>query len=429
MDHRLAAAKVLVRVLGGDSLSKALPNGLQFLDDSQKPTVQALVYGVLRHYESLDALSGLLLKKAFKTKDKIIFALLLIGLFELRDQRTASHAVVNELVKVVKTQRQWASGLVNACLRRYQRETDELESKILGKPEVKMGLPQWWIDRLSKAWPGQMDTIAAQLAIPAPMTLRVNLDRGSREQYQVRLKELGIESTVHPIVNSALQLVSPVDVSKLPGFDCGDVSVQDAAAQLAGQLLQPECGQRILDACSAPGGKMAHLLEQTGGDVHLTAVEFDAARSERVTETLARLGYSANVVVADAGKTSDWWDGQLFDRILLDAPCSATGTVRRNPDVKRHRKASDIADLVETQALLLQSLWEILAPGGMLVYATCSIMPEENESQVTDFIGKNPDAVVQPFSGDWGHAAGAGRQILPGEDGMDGFYFACMSKQ
>lgn len=429
MDHRLAAAKVLLNVLDGASLSAALPKGLEPLAEKRRPAAQALVYGVLRHFEKLKALSGLLLKKPFKPKDKIVFALLLVGLFELRDKKTATHAVVNELVKVVKKQRQWAGGLVNACLRRYQRETEVLENAILQQEPAKYGLPQWWLDRLQEAWPEQWESIAAQFSLAAPMTLRVNLDRVSRDDYRSQLLELGIDSHVHPLVASALELAAPVDVAELPGFADGLVSVQDAAAQLAGWLLDVQPGQRVLDACAAPGGKMAHLLEQANGDLQMSAVEFDPVRAEKLSDTLKRLQYSADVIVADAGDIQRWWQGEKFDRILLDAPCSATGTVRRNPDVKRHRKAADIDELVTTQVMLLNRLWEVLKPGGLMVYATCSIMPQENEEQIRAFVNSHGDAESLDFEADWGHSVGLGRQILPGEFGMDGFYYACMRKQ
>lgn len=429
MDHRLAAARIIVKVLGGESLSKALPQGVSSLQEKQRPAVQALVYGVLRHYELLEAVSQQLLRKPFKNKDRIVFVLLLLGLFELRDQRTASHAVVNEIIKVVKSQRKWAAGLVNACLRRYQREGVELEGKAQVIPQAQFGLPQWWLDRLASAWPGELEKIASQFSKPAPMTLRVNLHRVSREEYQGRLQELGIESEVHPLVDSALELTTAVDVSELPGFAEGHVSVQDAAAQLAADIVSPQNGERVLDACAAPGGKMAHLLEKSEGAIDLVAVEFDSQRAEKIEQTLNRLRYSAEVIVADAGATEQWWDKQLFDRVLLDAPCSATGTVRRNPDVKRHRKPEDIAALVETQAQLLEQLWGVVKPSGMLVYATCSIMPEENQEQVSKFIKSHSDACLITLPDDWGREAEGGRQILPGEHGMDGFFYACMRKQ
>lgn len=399
------------------------------MPEAKRPSVQALVYGVLRHYERLNAIAALLLKKPFKKKDQDVHLLLLIGLFELQDQRTASHAVVNEIVNQVKSRWRWAAGLVNACLRRYQREQSDLDQQALEDKQAQYGLPSWWLEALESAWPDELENISAQFSSPPPMTLRVNLAKVSREVYQAQLQELGLQSTVHTEVPSALTLSTPVDVEALPGFVDGLVSVQDAAAQLAAWLMQPERGERLLDACAAPGGKMAHILEQVDGQCDLTAIEFDARRAEKLGDTLARLGFDARICVADAGDPRAWWDGQEYDRILLDAPCSATGTVRRNPDVKRHRQSSDIPALAAQQRRLLDELWETLRPGGMLVYATCSILPQENEQQMVDFLARHDDAVTVDIEANWGHALGAGRQILPGEHDMDGFYYARVTKR
>lgn len=426
---RLTAARVLKKVLAGESLSRALPVVSQELTEKQRPVAQALVYGVLRHFELLEALAAQLLKKPFKSKDEEVYLLLLTGLFELRDERTASHAVVNETIKLVKSRRQWAAGLVNACLRRYQREREELEASLQDSESARFGLPEWWIVSLKAAWPEQWQSIAEQFSEAAPMTLRVNLSKVDRETYQKQLQELDQQSTVNPFVLSALTLENPVDVSVLKGFAEGLVSVQDAAAQLSAYVVAPAKGERLLDACAAPGGKMAHLLEAVNGECEVTAVELDPRRIEKVESTLARLGFQAEVKVADAADLDSWWDGRAFDRVLLDAPCSATGTVRRNPDVKRHRKPTDIPALVEQQRRLLDRLWETLRPGGMLVYATCSIFPEENEQQMASFLARHDDAEVSDIKEEWGHATGVGRQILPGESGMDGFFYARMKKR
>ncbi len=425
---RLVAAKVIGDVLKGASLSRALPQRLENVEPGDRPKVQALVYGVLRHYERLNFLARRLLSKPPRARDDIVRVLLLIGLFELEDGRTPPHAVVDGLVKIVRSQRQWAAGLVNACLRRFQRERDELHTKAQDDFQARSGLPVWLAKSLQAAWPDRFDAVVEALKQAPPMTLRVNLDHGSREAYRQRLQELGMASTVHPHVASALVLDAPVDVTELPGFDVGDVSVQDAAAQLAADVLDLAPGIRVLDACAAPGGKTAHMLETCGGQLDTLALEVDASRSRSIDDTLARLGYKARIAVADAGDLDAWWDGKPFDRILLDAPCSATGTLRRNPDIKRHRKPQDIDSLVQQQRRLLERLWATLAPGGMLVYATCSVIPDENEAQISWFTGRVNDAKVIPIQGEWGRAQAFGRQILPGEQGMDGFYYAGLMK-
>ncbi|MGV6857591.1 MAG: 16S rRNA (cytosine(967)-C(5))-methyltransferase RsmB [bacterium] len=427
MNHRLLAAKVIGDVLKGASLSRALPQRLD-ASPAEKPRVQALVYGVLRHYERLNFFASQLLSKPPRARDDIVRILLLIGLFELEDQRTPPHAVVKEVVNTVRGERNWAAGVVNACLRRFQREKSGLEDKALNDVSADSGLPSWLAEAIQDAWPAEFPDIAEAMKQAPPMTLRVNLDRGSREGYQQRLKELGLVSTVHPEVDSALVLESATDIDSLPGFENGDVSVQDAAAQQAAELLMAKPNMRVLDACAAPGGKTGHILEACGGNLDLLALESDAARSRRIDETLKRLGYSATVVVADAGDLGVWWDGKPFHRVLLDAPCSATGTLRRNPDIKRHRTSDDIAVLVGLQQRLLTRLWETVAPGGRLVYATCSLMPQENDDQIAAFVKQTPNAQAVPLSGNWGRDLSYGRQVLPGDQGMDGFYYAVLMK-
>ncbi len=421
-------ASVIADVLKGASLSRALPKRVANIEGADKPKVQALTYGVLRHYERLNFFASKLLSKPPRARDDVVRVLLLIWLFELADGRTPPPAVVNGLVKTVKSQRKWAAGLINACLRRFQRETSALEKLAEDDLQASTGLPKWLATVLREAWPEHFEVTVNALASPPPMTLRVNLSQGSRDAYQKRLGELGLESEVHPQVNSALTLKVPVDVADLPGFETGAASVQDAAAQLAAPLLAVEPSMRILDACAAPGGKTAHILERVGGDIALTALEFDQERSKSISQTLERIGYQAVIKVADAGNLEQWWDGQTFHRVLLDAPCSATGTLRRNPDIKRHRKPADILALVKQQRRLLESLWETVRPGGMLVYATCSVIPDENESQIASFVMNRSDVRVTPPEGEWGHALRYGRQILPGEQGMDGFYYACLTK-
>lgn len=429
MQTRLAAASVLRGVREGASLSRALPRVLAKCPPETHATVQALSYGVLRQYEQIEALLGLLLRKPLKRKDRIVTDLLQVALFELLDAETPDYAVVDSTVNLIRQQRSWAAGMGNAVLRRFQREREALLQQVMAQPAACYLLPDWLAGKLRKAWPDDFDVVAAAMSRPAAMTVRIDLNRCRREDYLHDLQAVGIGASLHPIAPAAIVLDSPADVTCLPGFESGVVSVQDAAAQLAAALLDPQPGQQILDACAAPGGKTVHLLEATAGKAAITAVESEPQRVGRLRDNLVRSGYEASVVTADAGAAASWSDGDSFDRILLDAPCSATGVIRRHPDIKRHRQPSDVKALVTEQRRLLEQLWPLLKPGGLLLYATCSVLPEENSKQVERFLAEVGGSVEQPIDANWGRACRAGRQILPGEHGMDGFYYARLLRQ
>ncbi len=428
MQTRLAAARVLQGVRDGGSLSREFPRWLAKCPPESHPTIQALSYGVLRHDERIDALLAILLRKPLKRKDRIVTDLLRVALFELLAAETPEHAVVDSTVSLIRQQRQWAAGLGNAVLRRFLRDRNVLLQQVMAQPAARYLLPDWLVGKLRKAWPDDFEQVAAAMARPAPMTLRIDRNRRSRADYLDALQAVGVTASAHPVAATAVVLDTPSDVTRLPGFDSGVVSVQDAAAQLAAGLLDPQPGERILDACAAPGGKTIHLLEATAGEASVTAIESDPQRVERLRENLARSRYQATVSIADAGNTASWWDGQLFDRILLDAPCSATGVIRRHPDIKRHRQPDDVKALVAQQRRLLEQLWPLLKPGGLLLYATCSVLPEENSKQAERFLADTPDCAEQAIAADWGRACDSGRQILPGEYGMDGFYYAVFTK-
>ncbi len=428
MQTRLAAARVLQGVREGGSLSRELPLWLAKCSPETHPTIQALSYGVLRHYERIDALLAVLLRKPLKRKDRIVTDLLQVALFELLDAETPDYAVVDSTVSLIRQQRPWAAGMGNAVLRRFLRDRDVLLQQVMAQPAARYLMPDWLVGKLRKAWPDDFEQVAAAMARPAPMTLRIDLNRCSRDDYLDALQVAGVTATAHPVATAAIVLDTPTDVTRLPGFDSGEVSVQDAAAQLAAGLLDPRPGQRILDACAAPGGKTVHLLEASAGEASVTAVESDPQRVERLRENLARSGYQATISIADAGNTAPWWDGQPFDRILLDSPCSATGVIRRHPDIKRHRQPDDVKALVVQQRRLLEQLWPLLKPGGLLLYATCSVLPEENSKQAERFLADTPDCAEQAIDADWGRACNVGRQVLPGEHGMDGFYYAMFTK-
>jgi 16S rRNA (cytosine967-C5)-methyltransferase len=299
--------------------------------------------------------------------------------------------------------------------------------------------PQWLIDQIRTAWPDHWQAVLQANNQRPPMTLRVNITRNSRENYLAELASMEISAFPLPFAPGAIQLKQPMDVSQLPGFGDGRVSVQDEAAQLAAELLDLHAGQHVLDVCAAPGGKTGHILETA--DVDLVAVDIDPLRLEKVGENLHRLRKQAVLMKGNAEHPKEWWNGQMYDRILLDAPCSATGVIRRHPDIKILRRPEDIPSLVKLQAQILEAVWPLLAPGGMLLYATCSVLPCENSEQITAFVEKQSDALKLNIDGTWGHMVKAGRQILPGDGsnctgsnneniaGMDGFYYACLKKQ
>ena len=336
---------------------------------------------------------------------------------------------MNETVKAVKKLgKGWAEKLVNGVLRRFLREREALLSAADQQETALYAFPAWLLARVQRAWPADWQSIVQASNTHAAMTLRVNQRQYTAAAYQAQLTAQGVAADTVECVASALNLHKAVGVELLPGFAQGAVSVQDAAAQLAALLLDCQPGMRVLDACAAPGGKTGHLLEHTA-ELQLTALDSSASRLLRVTENLQRLQLNAHTVAADAGDVASWWDGQAFERILLDAPCSATGVIRRHPDIKVLRRDSDIAALQQEQARLLRALWQTLKPGGYLLYATCSILPEENSQQIAAFVAEYPDAQVLPLGDSWGHAMAFGRQILPGDAGMDGFYYALLRKQ
>ena len=430
MSARATAALCLQRVIyEGESLTEVLQDpSVANLNPQDQALLRNMCFGTLRWHERLSAILKQLVKKALKPADKDVECLLRIGLYQLIYQRTPDHAAVNETVKATKKlKKDWAGKLVNGVLRNFLRSPAELLVKADSRVPARYAFPDWLLTRIQQAWPDDWEAILNASNTHAPMILRVNQRQHTASAYQALLQAADIAADLIPTVDSALMLQTPVGVEQLPGFFTGAVSVQDAAAQLAAGLLDCQPGMRVLDACAAPGGKTSHLLEMTDG-LHLTALDESEARLKRVTENFTRLHLQATLVAADAGDTATWWDGQAFDRILLDAPCSATGVIRRHPDIKVLRRASDIAELQQEQAQLLRNLWHTLRPGGKLLYATCSILPEENSRQVEAFLAEHPDATLEPLSVAWGRAQAAGRQILPGEHAMDGFYYALLSK-
>ena len=416
-------AVILTRIINH---GKKLDHQLQSLIDD-KPFIQKLSYGVCRYYFRLLAITKLLLHKPLPKKHHDILALILIGLYQLIYLDTKSFAAINESVAAAnQLGKPWATRLINAALRQFQRQSTNLLIKIEQDQQAKYAHPHWLINELQSAWPQNWQAILTYNNQPAPLTLRVNQQKIDRQCYIEKLRAINITATPCEYSEVGIQLSTPLAVTTLPGFSSGEISVQDEAAQFAASLLDLQAGQRILDACAAPGGKTCHILE-TEPNIELLAIDSHKIRKQRLEENLARLQLSATLITADAAQPESWWDGKLFDRILLDAPCSATGVIRRHPDIKLLRKKSELKTLTQTQYRLLKNLWTLLKPGGILVYATCSILPEENIKLIASFLSVQADAQVIPLSVAWGKSLPFGQQILP--EKMDGFYYAKLIKQ
>ena len=380
-----------------------------------RPAVQDMAYSVLRELGRLSAVRDLALSRPLR--DERVAVLLLVALHLLDAGRTEAHVVVNEAVAAAADWHAWARGLVNAVLRRVLRE--QLLATAFETPVARWNYPEWWIRRLSVSFPQQWQGILAAGNGHPPLYLRVNQRRTSPEAYLADLHDAGISATLAG--QSAIRLDRPVPVDRLPGFLAGDVSVQDLAAQHAARLLDAQSGMRVLDACAAPGGKTGHLLELA--DIKLQALDADRQRLQRVQANLDRLGLSAQLRAGDAAQPQDWWDGVPFERILADVPCSASGVVRRHPDIRWLRREGDIAGFVRQQARILDALWGCLACGGKLLYVTCSVFAEENGEQINRFLAQNPDARRLTLALDDDHDG----QLLPDESG-DGFYYALLEK-
>ena len=430
MNPRSTASRVLHDVLDhGSQLDTALAIHLPAQARNEHAFVQALCYGVLRDWPRQQLQLKQLLHKPLQAGSELARALMLCGLHELQRMRTAPYAAVSQTVNATADLGiAWARGLVNAVLRNAQRRHAELEKNLAQQPEAMYAHPNWLLKRIQQDWPDHWRAIVAANNTQAPLVLRVNLRCTARDDYIYKLTQAGHMATSVPHSPTAVQLQSPCDIEQLPGFTNGEVSVQDAAAQLVVPLLDPQPGERILDACAAPGGKTVHILEQQPRLAQLVALDNVEQRLNRVRDNLQRTGLVAQVICGDASQPANWWDKHEFDRILLDAPCSATGVIRRHPDIKVLRQPNDIARLAAQQQQMLQALWPLLKPGGMLLYTTCSVLVQENDAQLDVFLKQQTAAHSEPLQTSWGHATAYGRQILPGEADMDGFYYACLRK-
>lgn len=420
-DVRVVSIEVIQAVLEGTPLNDALD---RHREHPRLPEIQFITFGVFRFYDQLQALLALLLNKPLKAKDRDIEVVLLIALFQLQHSRVKPYAIVDESVKLcVSLKKVWAKGVVNASLRRFQREHEALLKDLEQSEEALYSHPEHLIDSIKTAYPDDWQTILSANNAQAPMSLRVNVQQVSRDEYLASLQKTGIEADVCEYSAAGLRLQSAVNVSALPNFSDGAVSVQDEAAQLAAFLLAPKAGEKVLDACAAPGGKACHVWECEPA-IELTALDVSEVRLNKVRENCARLKATMQTVCSDIREYHE----SGFDAVLLDAPCSALGVIRRHPDIKILRSDDDIVSAVALQAEVLDAAWRCLKPGGRLLYATCSILPEENSQQIAAFLARHTDARERPIEASWGQAMTHGRQILPGESAMDGFYYALLLK-
>ncbi len=439
-NSRVMAARTLVQVLQQrKSLSDILAqHAAEFTLPRERALMQELCYGVVRWKPRLEAVLERLLHAPFKERDQDIHCLLLVGLYQLAYLNLPAHAAVDATVTAAGVLgKGWAKGVVNAVLRNYLRDSTRLLAEADASESSRLAHPAWLLAMLQQAWPGDHHGLSWQAIVAAnnqrpPMCLRVNVRRASREQYLATLQAAGLAAHAAPNSSQGVVLEQPMSVDNLPGFGVGEVSVQDAGAQLAAGWLGAEPGERVLDACSAPGGKACHILELQPSLLELVALDNSAPRLARVRENLVRLGLEARLVEGDAGAPEGWWDGRPFDRILLDAPCSGTGVIRRHPDIKWLRRPTDIAAAAQTQRRLLQALWPLLKPGGVLLYAVCSVLPEEGEQQVRGFIAEQQDAQAEPLALPDAAApepSRCGISLPTGScGGMDGFYYARLRK-
>ena len=399
------------------------------VEDRDRGFTQDLAFGTARWQPRLSALAAKLLQKPFKAADADVEALLLVGLYQLLYTRVPAHAAIGETVGCAdKLKKPWAKALLNAVLRRAQRESEALLAELEHDPVVRTAHPRWLQKSLKAFWPEQWEAICAANNAHPPMILRVNRRHHSRDAYLQLLTDAGINATPGVCRTDGIVLEAATDVRSLPGFAEGWISVQDEAAQLAADLLDLAPGQRVLDACCAPGGKTCHILEVEKDLAGVVAVDLEAKRLVRVRENLARLGLSAELIAADGRDTAAWWDGKPFQRILLDAPCSATGVIRRHPDIKLTRQPDDIAALAVLQGELLDALWPTLEVGGILLYATCSTLPTENTEVIEAFLARTSGARELDLATSAGIKQPHGRQLLAQQGGHDGFYYAKLIK-
>ena len=430
IDTRAVAAKALAEVaMRGASLREVMARQAPRLSDPRdRALLMALLSDGARWWWRFDPAVDGLLEKSLRHRDPAVHALLVLGLVQLEILQLSDYAAVAATVEATRSlRRPQLAGLVNAVLRRWLRERDTRNAQLDANAQTRHAHPLWLAAALAQDWPQQAESIMAANNTEPPLMLRANRRQGSRDALLTQLATAGYTASAHPWLIDAIVLPHSVDVTRLPGFADGAFAVQDGAAQVAAELAQVGDGLRVLDACAAPGGKACHLLERA--HIELTALEFAAQRGERVRDNLMRLRLDARIVIGDAGAPQAWWDGRPYDRILIDAPCSATGVLRRRPDVRLHRRASDLAALCAQQRRIVTALWPLLVPGGRLVYITCSLLRTENEAVIHELLDAQPDAQAVDFTLPVGQPAAVGWQILPGDGDLDGMYYAVVHKR
>lgn len=426
---RAGAIQAIAQLRRGRSLEPVLARwDAQATDHRDRALMRAITHATVRRYFAYEALIGALLPKPGRTLPDEVYAALLCGLAQLDQEISPPYAAVSDTVSALRSLgHDRYAALVNAVLRRFQREADALRAALPDDERQRFQHPQWLIDKIKRAWPADWEDLLRNNNLPAPQVLRINRQRIARDAYQELLRAQGLHANPLPGLPDALQLEDGGEVQKMPGYAQGWFSVQDGAAQRVVELLELAPQLRVLDACAAPGGKAAHILEREPG-VQLLATDIQATRVRRIEENFARLGLSCTLRVADASDPSSWAAGTCFDRILIDAPCSGTGVIRRHPEIRLLRRASDLKALTAQQDRLLDTLWPLLSPGGRMVYATCSILPEENSARIEAFLRRTPRARAVPVVAEsWGRSSGAGIQLLPGEHGGDGFFYAVLA--
>lgn len=433
MNVRAIAAKTLAPVLRQTaSLSSTFEANRAKIDENERSLFQELCFGTLRHYFHLDSQLSRLLGKPLRNKDADVKALLLIGLHQLLNMRVPDHAVISETVNAsAKLKKPWAKGLINGVLRQTTRvQESEQEQENL---EAVYNHPAWLIGKLRKSWPDHWQHILEANNQQPPIHIRINLRETTRDAYIDALSSNGINYSESEHSHTCIRIDSKQDIKLLPGYDQGLFSVQNEAAQLSAPLLQLQPQQRVLDACCAPGGKSTHILEHCPAISELVSIDLEESRLSRVKENINRLqlaDLNHQLICADALDLEAWWDKTPFDRVLLDAPCSATGVIRRHPDIKLLRRPDDLDKLAELQFSLIEAMWGVLKPGGILLYATCSVLPQENERLIERFLKQTANAKELAFDNNelWGLKRPYGRQMFPENQGYDGFYYARIQK-
>jgi 16S rRNA (cytosine967-C5)-methyltransferase len=426
---RALAAEALADIaLSGHSLREVADRAMPRLPDSRdRALLTALLNEGARWWPRFDAALDRLMDKPIRRNEPVVHALLVTGLVQLEILELPGYAAVAATVEAVRElRRPRLAGLANAVLRRWQRERETLLAELDAVPATRHAHPAWLAAAIARDWPAKADDVLTAANQEPPLMLRVNRRRAERSKVAESLRAAGQTVELHPWLTDGLVLPHSTDVTRLPGFAEGHFAVQDGAAQVPADLLDLADGQRVLDACAAPGGKTCHALERAR--VALVAVESESHRAPRIRQNLARLGLEADVTIGDAGDPAAWWDGRPFDRVMIDAPCSATGVIRRRPDVRLHRRAADIDTLVAQQQRILAACWSTLAAGGHLLYVTCSILRQENEGVVGAFLAGREDAAIVPFTLPVGEPAAIGWQILPGDGDLDGMYYALLEK-